>query len=170
MTLYELTEEFLRLQQWLEEEDTEEDQALNDTLEMISQDFEQKADGYGMVIKNLEADAAEIKAQEDILMEEVKRLRTKRSGIENNTDRMKEALRKALELTGKKNLKTEKFTFGTRKSSNVVIDAESIYDLPDDCLRYKDPEPDKTAIKDYLKDHPECEWAHIETKVSLSLR
>jgi hypothetical protein len=82
---------------------------------------------------------------------------------------MKEALRKALELTGKKNLKTEKFTFGTRSASSVVIDAKNIFDIPDDYLRYKDPEPDKTAIKDYLKEH-ECEWAHMETKVSLSLR
>lgn len=170
MTLYELTEEFLRLQQWLEEEDTEEDQALNDTLEMISQDFEQKADGYGMVIRNLKADSAAIKAQEDILLEEVKRLRAKRTGIDDNTERLENALLKALVLTGKKNLKTEKFTYGTRKSSSVVIDAKSMFDIPDDYLRYKDPEPDKTAIKDYLKDHPECEWAHMETKVSLSLR
>lgn len=170
MTLYELTDEFLRLQQWLEEESADEDQALADTLEMISQDFEDKADGYGMVIKNLEADAAEKKAQEDILMEEVKRLRASRASIEKQTDRLKETLRKALELTGKKNLKTEKFTFGTRKSSNVVIDADSVFDIPDDYLRYKDPEPDKTAIKDFLKDHPECEWAHMETKTSLSLR
>ena len=170
MTLYELTDELQRLQMWLEEEDADEDQALTDTLEMVTQDFEQKADGYGMVIRNLEADASEIKAQEAILMEEVKRLKDKRAGIEKQTDRLKEALRKALELTGKKNLKTEKFTYGTRKSSNVVIDAKSIYDLPDDCLRYKDPEPDKTAIKEYLKDHPDCEWAHIETKMSLTLR
>jgi len=169
MTLYELTDEFMRLQQWLEEEDADEDQALADTLEMISQDFEEKADGYGMVIKNLEADTAEIKAQEDILMEEVKRLKAKRTGYEKQTDRMKEALRKALELTGKKNLKTEKFTFGTRKSSNVVITAENVWDIPDDYLRYKDPEPDKAAIKEFLKDN-ECEWAHMETKVSLSLR
>lgn len=169
MTLYELTDEFLRLQQWLEEEDADDDQALTDTLEMISQDFEEKADGYGMVIKNIEADSAELKAQEDILMEEVKRLRAKRAGYDKQTDRLKETLRKALELTGKKNLKTGKFTYGTRKSSNVVITADSIWDIPTDFLRLKDPEPDKTAIKEYLKEN-ECDWAHIETKVSLSLR
>lgn len=170
MTLYELTEEFLRLQQWLEEEGADEDQALADTLDMISKDFEDKADSYGCVLKNLEADIAEIKAQEGILMEEVKRLKEKRTGIEKQTDRMREALRNALEATGKKNLKTEKFTFGTRSSSSVVIDAKNVFDIPDDYLRYKEPEPDKTAIKDYLKDNPECEWAHMETKVSLSLR
>lgn len=170
MTLYELTEEFLRLQQWLEEEDADEDQALNDTLEMVSQDFEQKADSYGMVIRNLEADAAEIKAQEDILLDEVKRLRSKRCGIEHSTDRMKAAIQRALELIGKKSLKTEKFTFSNRSSSSVVIDAETVFDIPDDYLRYKDPEPDKTAIKKYLDDHPDCEWAHMETKVSLTLR
>lgn len=170
MTLYELTDELMRLQMWLEEEEADDDQALADTLEMITKDFAEKADGYGMVIKNLEADAAEIKAQEDILMEEVKRLKTKRASYEKQTDRMKEALRKGLELTGKKNLKTEKFTFGTRSSSSVVITAGSVFDIPDEYLRYKDPEPDKTAIKDYLKEHPECDWAHVETKVALSIR
>lgn len=169
MTLYELTEELHRLQMWLEEEDADEDQALADTLEMVAQDFEQKADGYGCVIRNLEADAAEIKAQEAILKEEMKRLSARREGIEKQTDRLKEALRGALEATGKKNLKTEKFTFGTRSSSSVVIDAQNVFDIPDDFLRYKDPEPDKTAIKEFLKDN-ECEWAHVETKTSLSLR
>ena len=169
MTLYELTDEFLRLQQWLEEEDADDDQALTDTLEMISQDFEDKADGYGMVIANMEADSAELRAQEDILMEEVKRLKAKRAGYEKQTDRLKETLLKALVLTGKKNLKTEKFTFGTRKSSSVVITADSIWDIPDAFLRFKDPEPDKTAIKEYLKENG-CDWAHVETKVSLSLR
>ena len=170
MTLYELTEEMQRLLMWLEEDDAEEDQALLDTLDMIQQDFEAKADGYGMVIRNMEADIAEIKAQEEILKEEVKRLAGRRNGIEKGVDRLKETLRKALEVTGRKNLKTDKFTFGTRKSSSVVITAENVFDLPDECLRYKDPEPDKTAVKEYLAEHPDCEWAHIETKVALSLR
>lgn len=170
MTLYELTEEMQRLLMWLEEEDAEEDQALLDTLDMVQQDFEAKADGYGCVIRNMEADIAEIKAQEEILKEEVKRLAGRRNGIEKGVDRLKETLRKALEVTGKKNLKTDKFTFGTRKSSSVVITAENVFDLPDECLRYKDPEPDKTAVKKYLEEHPDCEWAHIETKVALSLR
>ena len=170
MTMYELTEEMKRLLLWLEEEDAEEDQALLDTLDMVQQDFEAKADGYGCVIRNMEADIAEIKAQEEILKEEVKRLAGRRNGIEKGVDRLKETLRKALEVTGKKNLKTDKFTFGTRKSSSVVITAENVFDLPDECLRYKDPEPDKTAVKKYLEEHPDCEWAHIETKVALSLR
>ena len=170
MTLYELTDEMQRLLLWLEEDEAEEDQALVETLDMVEQDFEDKADAYGCVIRNMEADAAEIKAQEDILTEEIKRLRSRRASVEKGTERLKETLRKALEQTGKKNLKTEKFTFGTRKSSSVVITAENVYELPDECLRYRDPEPDKTAIKEYLKDNPDCAWAHMETKVALSLR
>lgn len=170
MKLYELTEEWQRLQMWMEEEDADEDQALKDTFEAVKEDFADKADSYGMVSRNLDAHSAEIKAQEDILMEEVKRLRAYRARIDKNNDRLKESFKQALELTGQNSLKTDKFCFGTRKSSSVVIDAENVYEIPDECLRYKDPEPDKTAIKDWLKDHPDATWAHIETKTTLTIK
>lgn len=172
MTLYELTEEFLRLQMWMEEEDADDDQALKDTFDTVKADFLDKADSYGMVSRNLDAHAAEIKAQEDILMDEIKRLRAYRGRIEKNNDRLKESFRCALELTGQKNLKTEKFCFGTRTSSSIVVDAENVFEIPDDCLRYKDPEPDKAAIKEWIKNHPDEEitWAHVETKTTLTIR
>ena len=169
-TFDDLTVDLIRLQQWMEEADAEEDQGLADTLAMVEQDFEDKADSYGKVIRNLETHAAVIKAEEDKLDENKKNLAAYRKTIERNIDRLEAHILRNLELTGKTNLKTDLFRFGTRKSSSVVVTAQSVFDIPDDFLRYKEPEPDKTAIKEYLKDNPECEWAHMETKVSLSLR
>lgn len=172
MNIYELTEEFLRLQMWLEEEGSEEDEALKETLEMVSQDFEDKADGYGMVIKNMEARSAALKLQADLHKAEAKRYLEQSAFEDRQIERVKEKLRNALELTGKKNLKTEKFCFGTRTSSSIVVDAENVFEIPDDCLRYKDPEPDKAAIKEWIKNHPDEEitWAHVETKTSLTIK
>ena len=168
-TFDDLTVDLIRLQQWMEEADAEEDQGLADTLAMVEQDFEDKADSYGKVIRNLEAHAAVIKAEEDKLDENKKNLAAYRKTIERNIDRLEAHILRNLELTGKTNLKTDLFRFGTRKSSSVVVTAQNVFDIPDDFLRYKEPEPDKAAIKEYLKDN-ECEWAHMETKVSLSLR
>ena len=170
-TMYELEGQLLQLQQWAEEaEDDDEKQAIADTLEMVEQDFTDKAGGYFRVIRNLEAKTAGIKAQEDILKDEMKRLATYRGQVEKNIERIKDRMLHALTVTGKKNIKTDVGTIGSRTTQSVVITAENIYDLPDECLRYKDPEPDKTAIKDYLKEHPDCEWAHMESKTALSLR
>lgn len=178
MKLYELTEEYKDLKRMQEilstipedEKDETQEQAIKDTLEMVQMDFADKADGYGMVLRNLEAGQDELKAQEEILKTEMARLAARRKSLERNEDRLKEAMMQALIATGQKNLKTDKFTFGTRKSSSLVITTENVFEIPDDLLRYKDPEPDKTAIKDYLKDHPDVTWAHIETKQSLSVR
>ena len=41
--------------------------------------------------------------------------------------------------------------------------------VPEQYLRYKDPEPDKKAIGEWLKDHDE-EWAHLEDNISLIVR
>lgn len=169
-TFDDLTVEYIRLQQWMEEADAGEDQGLADTLALVEQDFSDKADSYGKVHRNVEGHIALIDAEINNHKALIKDLTAYRTTLENNLARLDQHILRNLELTGKQNLKTDLFRFGTRKSSSVVIDAESVYDLPDDYLRYKDPEPDKTAIKDYLKDHPECEWAHIETKISLSLR
>lgn len=178
MILFELSDEYAelkRIQEILseipeEEKDELQEKAVNDTFEMVQLDFLDKADGYGMVLKNLEASQDELKAQEEILKAEAARLAARRKSLERNADRLKNAMMQALITTGQKTLKTEKFTFGTRKSSSLVIDTDNIYEIPDDLLRYREPEPDKTAIKDYLKDHPDVTWAHMETKQSLSIR
>lgn len=169
MTLYELTDEMMTLLSWLEEADDEssipDQQAIEDTLAMVAEDFCAKADGYGKVLKQLQADAEAVKAEK-------MRLAARQSSLEKSADRLKEAMRDALVKLGQKSLKTDLFTFSTRAGQELVIDAESVYELPMEMVRIVDPVPDKMAIKKYIKEHAgeEITWAHMEPTVSLIVK
>lgn len=160
MTIYTISDDMLRILNMLEQqpEDETEEQALRDTLEMIKMDFAEKADGYGKVLRQLQAEAEAIKAEKI-------RLGKRQSTLEQNAERLKETMKQAMIMTGQKKVKTDLFTFSTRAGKELVIDTDNIFEIPDELLRYKDPEPDKAAIKEYLKTNPECCWAHmIETQ------
>ena len=157
MNIYELTQDMIELQAMLEEDDSE---AVQDTLEMVAQDFAQKAEGYGIVIKQMEAEAEALRKEEQALA-------ARRRAKENGAKRLKDAVLRALELTGQKKLETPRVAYSLRASQNVVIDR--FEDIPADMLRYKEPEADKAKIRAFLKLTP-CDWAHMETKNSLIMK
>ena len=139
------------------------DQALKDTFEMVMGDFQDKAEAYGWILKELDARA-------DAMKKAKLELEKKQRALTNRAERLKESMRMALERIGSKKLTAGTFTFSTRTSSAVMIDTQNVFEIPDDLLRYSDPEPDKTAIKNYLKEHPDCTWAHMEQKTSLIMK
>ena len=168
MTLYELSDQMSSLLAKMEEpapEDPEErelwETACQDTLAMLLDDFTEKAEGYGCVLKQLQADAEALKNEE-------RRLNGKRKAIENNIERMREAMKSAMLLTGQKKVKTELFSFGVSPRLDLVIDAD-VTEIPDDLVRVK-AEPDKTAIKAFLKENPDCGFAHFEPAYTLTIR
>ena len=166
MTLYELTEDMAALLARLEQVDEEDEtleQAIKDTLEMVAMDFADKADGYAKVLRQIQADAESVKAEK-------LRLAKRQSALENNADRLKEALKKAMEATGQKSLKTELFSFSVRSSQSVEILTDNVFEIPDEYLRYKDPEVDKTKLAAWLKLNPECSFARMATKTSLTVK
>ena len=61
-TLYELTSEYLQLLEMAEDPDVDL-QTIADTMEAIGGEIEDKADGYARVMKQIEANAAGIKAE-----------------------------------------------------------------------------------------------------------
>ena len=65
-TLYELTEQYQQLLQLLEDPD-EDPRVIADTMEGIEGELEDKADGYGRIIRQLEAESASLKAEEERL-------------------------------------------------------------------------------------------------------
>lgn len=168
MTLYELSDQMYSLLAKMEEpapEDPEERElweiACQDTLTMLLDDFAEKAEGYGCVLKQLQADAEALKGEE-------RRLSSRRKAIENNIERMREAMKSAMLLTGQKKVKTELFSFGVSPRLDLVIDAD-VTEIPDDLVRVK-AEPDKTAIKAFLKENPDCGFAHFEPAYTLTVR
>lgn len=161
MTLYELTEEYRMLLELAEDPEVD-PETMSDTLEALGGEIEEKADGYAKVMKQLEADAAALKAEE-------KRLSTRRTVCENNIKRMKAALQSAMEATGKTKFKTDLFSFGIQKNpAKLVIDDEK--QIPHDFMIQPDPVPDNKAIKDALKEGFEFAWCHLEQSESLRIK
>lgn len=165
MTLYELTNDYMELLQMAEDPDTDE-QAFLDTLEGIEGALEDKADNYAKVMRMLDSDALAIR-------EEERRLKARREAIENNIRRMKSALQYAMEMTGKTKFKTTLFSFGIQNNpASVVMDESDIENIPERFLKYKDPEVDRKAIKDAIKegDQDAMDIAHMEQTKGLRIR
>ena len=146
----------------LEEQKALQEQAFADTLEMIQMDFAEKIDGYCTV-------RAQVQAERDQIKAEKMRLSAKQSQLEKKLERLDDAILQAMLIMDQKKVQGTYYTASTRSSAQVVIDAKSIYELPDDMVRYADPVPDKVAIKNYLKNN-ECEWAHMEPTTSLIIK
>lgn len=164
MTLYELTSEYMELLAMLEDPDTDEAVIL-DTLEGVGGELEEKADGYARVMRQMDADAKAIKAEEE-------RLYNRRKSLENRSAWLKSRLQNVMELTGKTKFKTELFSFGIQKSpASVVIDEQYIENIPAEYLIAQDPKIDRQKIKEDLKAGKDLEGiAHLEQSESLRIR
>lgn len=111
-TLYEITGDYLRLLEMLEEEENIDDQAFKDTLEGIEGEFEIKADNYARIIKELKAESEKYAA-------EVVRMQKKMETLANNEKRLKQYLYDSMKATGKVKFKTDLFSFGIQKNGGV---------------------------------------------------
>ena len=164
MTLYELNGEYLRLMDMASDPEIDWD-AFEDTLEALTGDIEDKADGYAKVIRSLEAETAAID-------EEIKRLNAQKTVRKNSVDRMKAALKTTMELTGKTKFKTDLFSFGIRKNpAKLVIDKESTDHAPAEYIIIQSPIWNKDKLKEDLKAGKDVDGiAHLEQGTSLSIK
>lgn len=159
-TLYELTGEYLELLNMAQEEDDEE--VIKDTLEAIGGEIEDKADGYAVVIKELEADT-------DKIDKEIKRLQEKKKTINNNIGRIKFSLENAMKITGKVKFKTLLFSFGIQKNpASVMVKDEKA--VPDKFWKPQDPVLDKKGLIAFIKEHGNTAYAELTQTESLRIR
>ena len=152
-TLYELKGEYLQLLDMLEDPEIE-DQIVLDTLEGIDYELEIKAENYTKIIRELEGTVEIIKAEK-------KRLSDKQSKLEANVKKLKDNLQETMITTGKTKFKTDLFSFSIQKNGGalpVIVDVDTA-ELPDDLVLITE-KPDLKAIGEYLKTHPDTEWAH----------
>ncbi len=164
MTLYELTTEYMELLAMLEDPDVDED-LIADTLEGIDGELEVKADGYARVMRQMDADAKAIKAEEE-------RLANRRKSLENRAANLKSRLQQMMEITSKVKFKTELFSFGIQKNpAAVVIDEQYIENIPEEYLIRQDPKIDRAKLKEDLKAGKDLDGiAHLEQTESLRIR
>lgn len=162
MNLYEITGNLLQLQLMLESGDYDEE-ALHDTIESIDAIFEDKADGYAKVIRNMESDIEAIKAEQQ-------RLSDRKKVLENGIQRLKDNLEQSMIALDKRKFKTQLFSFTIQKNpAKVIIDDDEA--VPDAYLVPQPPKLDKKALADALKAGELTEGiAHLEQSESLRIR
>lgn len=136
--------------------DTEIDpQTIADTLESITAEIEVKAENTAIIMKELDAEAAKLKAEEQ-------RLNARRKVYEKRVESLKQGLFDAMKLTGKTKFKTTLFSFNIQKNGGkipVIVDVDTA-DLPDDLVTITE-KPNLDAIAVYLETHPESKYGHF---------
>lgn len=160
-SLYNLTNDYLALQEMAQNAETAEDmQALEDTISSIADAIEVKGENYAKLIKCLDAD-------NDAIQKEIKRLQKAKKANENLANRLKANMDESLKAVGSDKLKCGTFTFSYRKTKSVeILDLDA---LPSDykAIEYK---PDKNAIKKAINDGEAVAGAALVEKNTLQLR
>jgi len=160
VSLYELKAQWMELLSLMEDE--EDPEMIQNTLEGIECEIEEKADNYARIIVSLNSDI-------DGISKEIARLQDKKRVLENHVAYLKGNLQDAMILTGKEKFKTELFSFGIQKNvpSVVILDETKI---PNQYLIAQEPKIDKRAIIEDLKDGMTCDWARLSQTRSLRIR
>ena len=159
MKLYEINNELERLMYQAVDEETGEinEEALKQ-IENMQMAWEEKVENIGCFIKNLRADAKAIK-------EEKMALGMRQQSAENKADRLEKYL---YDMMNGQTFSSPRVAISYRKSSSVHCD--DIYKVPDEYLRYKEPELDKKAIKEAIKDGEEIPGCYLEETRSMQIK
>ena len=136
-------------------------------LDALQMEREQKLESVALWVKDLKAEAEAVKAEAD-------KLTARKNAVENKIDGLKQWLLYA--LNGEK-LKTARCNVYQTHSQKVVIDDEkALVDMlmtspfGEKFLRVKEPEIDKNALKDSMKQGYEYEFAHLEQTESVVIK
>ena len=164
-SIYEITNDISFISQLLEENGEVDQEALLGALEVSKEELVLKLESYCKVIKNFEAVIAGLKDEES-------RLKAKRQSYENTIERMKLAMKMAMESVGESKLVCGTFTTSIQKNpESVVMDEQYIENIPSEYLKFKEPEIDRKKIKDDLKAGKDLEGiAHLESSLGLRIR
>lgn len=169
MTLYEIAQDFLALMQDIENGNIPEE-AVKDTLECVELAFEDKADNIACYIKNLNAEAAAIKAEEEKLAE-------RRKSKEKEAERLQSYLADMLQRTGFDKVETarNKITFRKNPPKVVFADEKAFIDwaVSNDksyYLNYGKPTINKTNVKDAINGGEAIPGAQIISEQRLQIQ
>lgn len=162
MTLYEIDS---RIQELLNEVDPETGELLADdaALDALAMEREAKIENVACYIKNLTADVAALKAEENALSE-------RRKAAEKKADRLKNYLSQALQ--GSK-FQTAKCAVSFHKSQALeVVDGFVDWAMQnnDNLLRYKAPEINKVQVRKLLLEGAEIPGASLVENTSVIIK
>lgn len=162
MTLYEIDEE---IQELLSEVDPETGELITDyeALDALLMERETKIENIVLFIKNLSSDVRELKAEEAALAE-------RRKKAEKKAERLREYVSHAL---GGERFQTPRCCVSFRKSTALELGegfTEWAKEHADTLLRYKEPEPDKAAIKAALAGGAEIPDAKLVQNTTMTIK
>ena len=169
MTLYEIAQDFLALMQDIENGNIPEE-AIKDTLECVELAFEEKADNIACYIKNLNAEAAAIKVEEE-------RLAERRKAKEKEAERLQSYLADMLQQTGIEKVETARNKMTFRKNPpKVVFNDEKAFiewavsNEKSYYLNYGKPTINKTNVKEAINGGEAIPGAQIITEKRLQIQ
>ena len=158
MSIYEIDDSIMSL---VDMETGEiEDEKRYDELQM---ERTKKVENIACYFKNLVAEAKAMKEEEATLAQ-------RRKAVENKAERIKNLLVYALK--GDK-FESPKVRCSYRKAKSVQVDDDFVAwaeEHADDLLTFKEPSPNRKAIKEALEDGREIEHAEIVTHESLQVK
>ena len=136
------------------------DEALLADLEELQMERNQKVENIICFIKNLDGDAKAIRDEE-------KALAARRKTAERRSDSLRKYLQWAL---GGEKFSSARGSVSFRRSKQVEVDENRLFEVPEQYLRYKDPEPDKKAISEALKAGEEVPGCRLVENVSMIIK
>lgn len=163
MKLYELTGNYLKVADLLENADEESIGTLQETLDAIEDSIEVKVENTLKLMKNFEAEALAIKA-------EAQRLSARATAKQNEAGRLKEYVKGQLLFAGLEKMKTSLFSASIRSNPESVV-ITNLKSLPKKFKVVAEPKPDLNAIKNAIKLGETVRGAKLESSgTSITIR
>jgi uncharacterized small protein (DUF1192 family) len=157
-TMYSLTQDYKELLNLAGSMDADEIETFNNTLEAVLGEIEVKADGYAVVL-------AEIEGRINTVNREIGRLEAIESALSNTRRRMIDRLKTAMEDIGKKEIKTDLHRFkivGNGGKQPLDINEGCV---PEEYLKTEVKQvPDKDKIRKALASGECLTFAHLEDR------
>lgn len=163
-TLYELTDTMKHLLDLAQTGEVEQE-TIDATIESmdLTTDIESKIDGYAYVMD-------ELKASNNRIQDEIKRLQARKRVQMNNYTRMREALLNTFKLLELDKVKTDKYTVSVRQNPvKVVVSDES--NIPKYFFIEQRPKVDRKKLKEHLESTgEELDGVELRQEESLQIR
>lgn len=155
-SLYNLRQDYQILLEQLYDSDVSEE-ILLDTLDCLEGAIEDKADSYARILRQIDADIDNIKAEEV-------RMRSRRMALESRKEFLKSNLYSTMKAIGLTKIKTPLFTVNIQKNGGkraLVLDVP-VEELPE-CFRKVEYKADTEALRQWLDGAEDnCPFCHLE--------
>ena len=160
MKLYEIDQNLRSLWNKISEQDGELLEEDIKALEELNLAKDDKIKGYGVIIRELDGEIADCKAETDRIKEISDRLKNRREWLVNN-------LKYFMQQQGIPKFESIEVNIAFRKSKSLEIDENA--NLPKEFIRIKE-EPDKKAITDFIKGGGTVDGCQLVEKENIQIK